>query len=121
MSPSTLAILSTTFRGRERATAFAIWGATIGAAVAFGPVLGGFLTTNYSWRWSFRINVVVAPLAIIGALLFMPRGERKPRTPIDLPGAALIATGMFSLVFALSEGGIVSRSEDRSGVSRKLP
>jgi EmrB/QacA subfamily drug resistance transporter len=105
MSPATLAILSTTFRGRERATAFAVWGATIGAAVAFGPVLGGFLTTNYSWRWSFRINVVVAPLAIIGALLFMPRGLRKPRTPIDVPGAAMIASGMFLLVFALSEGG----------------
>jgi EmrB/QacA subfamily drug resistance transporter len=105
MTPATLAILSTTFRGKERAAAFAVWGATIGAAVAFGPVLGGFLTTNYSWRWSFRINVVVAPLAIIGALLFMPRGERKRRTPIDLPGAAMVAVGMFLLVFALSQGG----------------
>ncbi|HEY4333709.1 MAG TPA: MFS transporter, partial [Ilumatobacteraceae bacterium] len=41
MTPATLAILSTTFRGRERATAFAAWGAAAGAAVAFGPVLGG--------------------------------------------------------------------------------
>jgi EmrB/QacA subfamily drug resistance transporter len=105
MAPATLAILSTTFKGRERATAFAAWGATAGAAVAFGPVLGGFLTTNYSWRWSFRINVVVAPLAVIGALLVMPKGERRRRTPIDLPGAALVASGMFLLVFALSEGG----------------
>ena len=76
MLPSTLAILSTTFRGRERATAFAAWGATAGVAAAFGPVVGGFLTSNYSWRWSFRINVMIAPLAIIGALLFMKRGER---------------------------------------------
>ena len=105
MTPATLAILSITFRGTERAKAFAIWGATVGAAVAFGPVLGGFLTTNYSWRWAFRINVIVAPLAIIGARFLMPRGERKPRTPIDIPGAALIASGMFLLVFALSEGG----------------
>jgi EmrB/QacA subfamily drug resistance transporter len=105
MTPATLAILSTTFKGRERATAFAAWGATAGAAVAFGPVLGGFLTTNYSWRWSFRINVVVAPLAVIGALLVMRKGTRANRTPIDLPGAALIATGMFLMVFALSEGG----------------
>ncbi|HEV3225393.1 MAG TPA: MFS transporter, partial [Acidimicrobiales bacterium] len=67
MMPSTLAILSNTFDGTERAKAFAIWGATAGAAVAFGPVVGGFLTTNYSWRWSFRINVIVAPLAVIGA------------------------------------------------------
>ena len=105
MTPSTLAILSTTFRGRERGTAFAAWGAAAGAAVAFGPVLGGFLTTNYSWRWSFRINVVVAPLAVLGASLLVPKGTRSKRTPIDLPGAGLIASGMFLLVFALSDGG----------------
>ena len=105
MTPSTLAILSTTFKGRERAKAFAAWGAAAGAAVAFGPVLGGFLTTNYSWRWSFRINVVVAPIAAIGALLLMKNGKRAARTPIDLPGAALIASGMFLFVFGLSDGG----------------
>ncbi|MDQ1381627.1 MAG: hypothetical protein QOJ71_2346 [Actinomycetota bacterium] len=105
MLPSTLAILSTTFKGRERATAFAAWGATAGVAAAFGPVVGGFLTSNYSWRWSFRINVIIAPLAIIGALLFMTKGVRAGRKiPLDAMGAALIAVGMFLLVFALSEG-----------------
>ena len=107
MMPATLGILSTTFHGRERATAFAMWGATAGAAVAFGPLLGGFLTTNYSWRWAFRINVVVVPLAIIGAMVFMRRSARSSqRERIDIPGAMLIATGMFLLVFSLSEGGI---------------
>ena len=77
MLPATLAILSTTFQGRERATAFAAWGATAGVAAAFGPVVGGFLTTNYSWRWAFRINVIVAPLAILGAMIFMRRGIRR--------------------------------------------
>ena len=105
MTPSTLAILSNTFTGRERAKAFAAWGAAAGAAVAFGPVLGGFLTTNYSWRWSFRINVVVAPIAAIGAFVLMRNGRRSARTPIDFPGAALISSGMFLLVFALSDGG----------------
>jgi EmrB/QacA subfamily drug resistance transporter len=105
MTPSTLAILSNTFTGRERAKAFAAWGAAAGAAVAFGPVLGGFLTTNYSWRWSFRINVVVAPIAAIGALVLMRNGKRAERTPIDVPGAALISAGMFLFVFALSDGG----------------
>jgi EmrB/QacA subfamily drug resistance transporter len=105
MLPTTLAILSGTFKGRERATAFAAWGATAGVAAAFGPLVGGFLTTNYSWRWSFRINVVVAPLAIIGAIFFFTheaRSQRKVR--IDIPGAVLIATGMFLLVFVFSEG-----------------
>jgi EmrB/QacA subfamily drug resistance transporter len=107
MMPATLAILSTTFVGHERARAFAVWGATAGAAVAFGPVLGGLLTTDYSWRWSFRINVIVAPLAVIGALLFMERSTPSGRRPrVDLPGALLIATGTFLLVFALSEGGL---------------
>ncbi|MEY2463744.1 MAG: hypothetical protein QOH64_1882 [Acidimicrobiaceae bacterium] len=106
MMPATLAILSTTFDGAERAKAFAIWGATAGAGVAFGPAVGGFLTTNYSWRWSFRINLVVAPLAIIGALLFIQRSRSTgPRQRVDIPGALLIASGMFCLVFALSEGG----------------
>jgi EmrB/QacA subfamily drug resistance transporter len=105
MLPTTLAILSTTFRGRERATAFAAWGATAGAAAAFGPVVGGFLTTNYSWRWSFGINVIITPIAIVGAMLVMRRGTRAARrVQMDLPGAAMIAAGMFLLVFALSEG-----------------
>ncbi|HEY2428294.1 MAG TPA: MFS transporter, partial [Acidimicrobiales bacterium] len=106
MMPATLAILSTTFHGHERAVAFSAWGATAGAAAAFGPVVGGFLTTDYSWRWAFRINVIIAPLAIVGALLVMQRGVRAVRRQrIDAPGAATVATGMFLLVFALSEGG----------------
>ncbi|GAC1591376.1 MAG: MFS transporter [Acidimicrobiales bacterium] len=106
MMPTTLAILSTTFTGRERATAFAAWGATAGTAAGFGPVVGGYLTTNYSWRWSFGINVVIAPLAILGALVFMNRASAPGRRPrIDLPGAALAAVGMFLLVLGLTEGG----------------
>ncbi|MCU1355308.1 MAG: putative transport protein [Acidimicrobiales bacterium] len=106
MLPATLAILSTTFSGKERATAFAAWGAVAGSAAGLGPVLGGWLTSDYSWRWSFRINVIIAPLAIIGTLLAIaPQAKRKTREPLDLPGAALVAVGMFLLVFALSEGG----------------
>jgi EmrB/QacA subfamily drug resistance transporter len=105
MLPATLAILSSTFHGRERATAFAAWGATAGVAATVGPVVGGFLTTNYSWRWSFGINVIIAPLAFVGALFFMKqRGRSERRVTIDVPGAALVAAGMFLLVFALSEG-----------------
>ena len=79
MMPATIAILSSTFRGREKATAFAAWGAAAGVGSALGPTVGGFLTTNFSWRWAFGINVVVAPLAVVGALLFIKRGQRSDR------------------------------------------
>ncbi len=106
MLPATLALLSNTFQGRGRAMAFAAWGAVAGSAAGLGPVIGGLLTTDFSWRWSFRINVIIAPLAIIGAMLFIPPTKRSGRRePLDGPGAALIAVGMFLLVFALSEGG----------------
>ncbi len=106
MMPATLAILTRTFTGRERATAFAAWGATAGTAAGFGPVVGGFLTTNYSWRWSFGINVIIAPLAIAGAMAFMHKGEpASTRTRIDVPGAILAASAMFLLMFGLTEGG----------------
>lgn len=105
MMPSTLAILSKSFIGHERAVAFGLWGAVGGASAAFGPVVGGILTSNYSWRWAFGINVVIAPAAIIGALIFMPKlrheGERER---LDIGGAFMIASGMALLVFGLSEG-----------------
>jgi EmrB/QacA subfamily drug resistance transporter len=103
MVPATLSLLSTIFHGKERATAFAAWGAAAGAAVAFGPVLGGWLTTNHTWRWAFGINVIIAPIAFLGGLVLMKPSERGPRIPIDVPGAALIASGMFMVVFALSQ------------------
>ena len=96
------------------------WGATAGAAVAFGPVLGGFLTTNYSWRWAFGINVIVAPIAIIGALAVHAAASATGGDgPIDVPGAAPDRRrGMFLLVFALSDGGSVRVVAHRSRTSR---
>jgi EmrB/QacA subfamily drug resistance transporter len=106
MMPATLAILSTTFTGHERGAAFAAWGAVGGASAAFGPVIGGFLTTNYSWRWAFGINVIVAPLAIAGVALFTAKStNRRASGRLDLPGALLISSAMFLLVFGISEGG----------------
>jgi len=105
MLPATLAILSNTFEGHERPTAFAAWGAVAGAAGAFGPLLGGFLTTNYSWRWSFRINVIIAPVTIVGALVFMSQdAPRSEHLRVDVAGAAMVAVGTLLLVFGLSEG-----------------
>ncbi len=104
-SPSTLSILSTTFKGRMRGVAFGIWGATAGAAGTLGPLLGGFLTTYATWRWAFLINVPIGAFAIIGALLFIKESRDTTRQhSIDAIGVILAAIGLSALVFGLIEG-----------------
>ena len=103
--PASLSIINATFRGRERAIAFAVWGSTIGGMAAVGPLLGGWLTTYFSWRWAFGINVPLGVIIIIGVLLFVieSREEGIPRR-IDLVGAALSVVFFAPLVFGLIEG-----------------
>jgi len=103
--PSTQSILNTNFRGRDRAIAFAIWGATIGGMAAVGPLLGGWLTTYLNWRWAFFINIPVAAIAVFGTLRYI--GESKDenaRAGLDPAGFVLITAGLGSFVFALVEG-----------------
>jgi EmrB/QacA subfamily drug resistance transporter len=105
MLPATLSIVSATFRGRERGLAFAVWGAVAGGAGALGPWVGGILTTNYSWRWAFRINVVVAPIAVIAAIFYVRESRDERAKGIDPPGVALVTLGLASLVFGIIEAG----------------
>jgi MFS family permease len=69
--PATQSILNTNFRGRDRAIAFGIWGAVIGGMAAVGPLLGGWLTTNLSWRFAFFINLPVGIVAVLGTLRYI--------------------------------------------------
>ena len=59
MMPATSALLVANFKGRDRALAFGVWGGVAAGGAAIGPILGGYLATNFSWRWGFRINVFV--------------------------------------------------------------
>ncbi len=103
--PNTLAVIARTFEGRERAVAFAAWATVIGAAGALGPVLGGYLTTYHSWRWCFRINVVIAPIMIVGMLVAGSRDARsEAHEQLDFRGAFLVACGTFLVVFGLTQG-----------------
>jgi predicted MFS family arabinose efflux permease len=103
LMPATIGILSNTFRGSERATAFAVWGTCVGAVAGFGPLMGGYFTTYHSWRWAFRVNVLVAPLAIVAALVLMRPDRATGAARLDVKGALLIAAGTFGLVFAFSQ------------------
>ncbi|MFE3405314.1 MFS transporter [Streptomyces anulatus] len=102
MLPTSLALLNATFTGRARGQAFAVWGSTIGAAAAVGPLLGGWLA-DLSWRWAFGINIPLVALIVAGVLLHL---DASPRTPgrIDGVGAVLSAAGLGLLAFVLIEG-----------------
>ena len=103
MLTSSLSLLAGEFRGKERAIAFGIWGSVAGASAALGPLLGGYLTSYYSWRWSLRINVIVAVVAIIGSVFIMESREDKDKT-FDWLGALFSGLGLFSLIFGFIEG-----------------
>ena len=91
MAPSTQSIVNATFRGKDRAIAFAIYGSVIGGMAALGPVIGGWLTTNASWRWAFGVNLPIAIVAIVGTLLTVAetRTEQKSKG-FDIGGVVLI-------------------------------
>ncbi|MCZ2095401.1 MAG: MFS transporter [Chloroflexota bacterium] len=105
LSPSTLSIVTTTFRGRERGIAFGVWGATAGVAAALGPLLGGWVVDHASWRWAFYINIPIVILAFIGALWAI-RESRDPasRRYFDVTGTLLGGLGLGGLVFGIIEG-----------------
>lgn len=103
--PTTLSLVNANFQGKERGIAFAVWGSTIGGMVAVGPVLGGWLATDFSWRWAFGINLPLGIAIIIGLLMFVPE-SKSPNAGkgLDVVGAALSAITFATLVFGLIEG-----------------
>jgi EmrB/QacA subfamily drug resistance transporter len=103
--PTTLSLVNATFQGKERGIAFAIWGSTIGGMVAVGPVLGGWLATDFSWRWAFNINVPLGILIVIGLLIFATESKSTlNQGKIDIVGAAISVVMFSTLVFGLIEG-----------------
>ena len=101
--PTSLSLLNASFTGKARGQAFAVWGSTIGAATALGPLLGGWLSEHASWRWAFGINIPLVVVICLGALAFI---AKSPRTSsrVDVIGAALSIAGLGLLAFGLIEG-----------------
>lgn len=104
LSPAVLSIISSTFRGKERASAFGVFGAVSGLAVAVGPILGGWLTTDYSWRWVFRVNIPIGIIGLILAWLIIQESKADQGNPLDWGGMITSTVAAFALVFGLIEG-----------------
>jgi EmrB/QacA subfamily drug resistance transporter len=104
LSPAALSILTTTFKeGRERNLALGIWGAASGSGGAAGVLLGGALTSAFSWSWIFFINVPagVIVLALTPWLLRESRADLQHRH-FDVAGAVTITGGLMVLVYAMT-------------------
>jgi len=93
MLPATASLIVSTYRGKDRALAFGVYGAIAGAAATIGPLLGGWLTTNYSWRWNYLINPGVVLVLLAGSFVVKEAHERNPHTP-DLLSILYSALGL---------------------------
>jgi len=105
LAPAALSLLSTTFtEAKERATAFAVFGAIAGSGAAIGLLLGGVLTEYMNWRWTLFVNVAISVLAIAGAATLIPRQKKDEGNPpkLDLPGTLLVSLGLFGIVYGFS-------------------
>ena len=101
MFATSLALLAQTFHGRDRGTAFGVWGAVTGISVALGPVLGGLLTTGLSWRWIFLVNLPVGIAAIAITLRHVAEVRPQQARRLDPAGFAVFTVGLLSLVYGL--------------------
>jgi DHA2 family multidrug resistance protein len=106
LQPTSRAILLETFPPRERGKAMALWGVGIVVAPILAPVLGGFLTTNYSWRLIFFINVPVSIVGLVMVHLFIsdPPYIRRTSNRIDYWGLGMLALGIAALQVMLDKG-----------------
>ncbi|MEW2167504.1 DHA2 family efflux MFS transporter permease subunit [Streptomyces sp. NPDC007084] len=102
--PATLSLLAATFPRAERAKAIVLWTATAGLAIAAGPLVAGALLERHGWSSTFLINVPIAVLAIVGALVLVPPSRAAHRHRIDYVGGLLSVVWIGSLVYMIIEG-----------------
>ncbi|MFD8299253.1 MFS transporter [Streptomyces bauhiniae] len=102
--PATLSLLAATFPRAERVKAITLWTATAGLAIAAGPVVAGALLRDHGWASTFLINVPVAAVAIVGALVLVPPSKAGHHDRIDYVGGLLSVLWIAALVYMIIEG-----------------
>jgi EmrB/QacA subfamily drug resistance transporter len=104
MFATCLALIAQAFTGRERGTAFGVYGGVIGGAVAIGPLVGGVLTSGIGWRWIFFVNLPIGAVAIAITLAKVADSRDPTRRRVDWIGFITFSASLFMLVFALVQG-----------------
>ena len=106
LTPGSLAIISATFHPDDRAAAVGAWSGLSGVSTALGPLLGGWLVQDFSWRWAFAINVPLAAAVIVLALRFIPETRAEHRPPhLDMTGSVLVAIALGLLTYGSTRAG----------------
>jgi EmrB/QacA subfamily drug resistance transporter len=112
---SSLAILANAYPGQaEQARAFALYGATIGASFALGPLVGGALTSGFGWQAVFYVNLPLGVLALVGSFAWLRESNDPAARRIDWPGQATLTAGLFLTVLALLRGNEVGWASTRT-------
>jgi len=104
MFATSLALIAQEFQGHERGTAIGAWGATIGGAVAVGPLVGGALTQGLGWEWIFFVNVPIGIGAIVLTTTQLANLKAPDPDPIDWAGLLTFSLGLFGIIFGLIRG-----------------
>ena len=105
MMPGTLSIITDAFPAEERGKAIGTWAGVSALALAVGPVLGGYLTEDVSWRMIFYINLPVGLLAVIAAIFYVRESrDTSVGREVDYAGVAVMTVGLTAIVLALIEG-----------------
>ena len=104
MFATSLALIGQEFHGKDRATAFGVWGATVGGAVAIGPLVGGLITEHLGWEWIFFVNIPIGVVAIVLTEARLANVAAQDPERIDLPGLATFSGGLFLLILGLIRG-----------------
>ena len=103
LAPAALSLLTVTFTsGRDRNTAFAVFGIIGGSGAAVGLLLGGALTEFTSWRWCLLVNVIFVIAGVIGGMLFLTESKAEGDNKYDIGGTVTVALGLGSLVYGFS-------------------
>src|SRR5215216_2438504 len=105
MMPQTLSLITVAFPPQKRGAAMGVWGSVVALGAVLGPLLGGYIVTDYPWEWVFLINIPVGIVAILATLAVVPE-SRDPLASgkLDWGGLIFSAVAIFALVYALIEG-----------------
>ena len=107
MFATTFALLNSNYQGRDRGTAYGMWGAVAGASAAVGPIVGGLLTESISWRWIFFVNLPVSVLAIVLCVTALDDVHASVKARIDLIGMITFTAAAGTLTY-----GLIKANED---------